>query len=384
MKGKVAVVGAGMIKFGEHYDKSYLDLIAEAYLETLKSVDKGIDRKEIQAGWLGTVLGTPSGSSLTEATALLGLPATRCESVCVTGCDAFRNAAFSVAAGVYDLVLVIGAEHLHAGALQDMPIGGGSPHEILDYGMFGAPALFGLWPTRHMHEFGTTKEQMAMIAVKNHRNGAKNPLAHFQYEIKVEDVLKSPLVCWPFNRLDCCPFTDGAAGLILCRSDLAKKYTDAPVYLAGIGLGTDTQEVFDKINFIEFYAAVQAAKQAYKMAGVEPKDIDVAEVHDCFTSTELILYEDLGFCKKGEGGKFIQEGQPEIGGKIAVNPSGGLKAKGHPWGATGVAQIYEIFKQLRGEAGKRQQPGAEIGLQNNVGAIGVSAAGVTIHTISRP
>lgn len=244
------------------------------------------------------------------------------------------------------------------------------------------PGVYALMALRHVHQYGTKREHLAMVAVKNHKNGAQNPKAHFQREITLEVALNSPMVAYPLTIFDCCPVSDGASVAILCRADLAKKYTDTPIYVAGFGAGTDRLSLFERENFTTLIASVLAARQAYKMAGIEPKDVNVAEVHDCFTIAEIIAYEDLDFCKKGEGAKLVEEGETEIGGKISVNPSGGLKAKGHPIGATGAGQIYEIVKQLRGEVEKksRQVSGAEVGLTHNVGGSGGTAV---VHILRR-
>ena len=232
-----------------------------------------------------------------------------------------------------------------------------------------------------------------MVAVKNRRNGACDPYSHYQQEITVDDVLNSPMVCWPLNLFDCCPQTDGAAATILCRADIAERFTDKPVYVAGVGMATDVPYVHEKESFTEFVATVRAAKQAYDMAGIGPREIDVAEVHDCFSITEIINYEDLGFCEKGQGGRLIEKGETAVEGRIPVNPSGGLLTKGHPLGATGIAQMAELYWQLREEAtssgglgdpqvnARRQvKIGRGYGLQHNVGGRGISNSVVTILT----
>ncbi|TAK36503.1 MAG: thiolase domain-containing protein [Chloroflexota bacterium] len=382
---KVAIVGVGMIRFGELFDKSYDQMIEEAYLAAIEGVDKGITPKEIQAGWYGTARGflhgqeALGGASLTGSIALAGIPSTRVENGCPTGADTFRNACLGVASGVYDVVLALGAEKMRDKSTTEGLLSRATQgHPIINRGET-APALFTFYAVRHMHEFGTTKEQMALVAVKNHANGALDPYAHHRAAICVEDVYKSPMVAYPFNVLDCCPQTDGAAAIILCRADLAAKYTDKPVYVAGFGLGTDYLHFHEKKTFTEFAATVSAAKQAYAMAGITPSQIDLAEVHDCFSIVELIDYEDLGFCEKGEGGKLVERGETERDGRIPVNVSGGLLSKGHPLGATGLAQLSELYWHLRNEAGERQ---VEIrrgyGLQHNVGGMGLANAAVTI------
>jgi acetyl-CoA C-acetyltransferase len=233
-----------------------------------------------------------------------------------------------------------------------------------------APNRFGQFATAHMDAFGTTRDHLAMVASKNHHNGTLNPNAYFRREISCEQVLAAPLVSWPLGLLDCCPTTDGAAAVILTRSDIAGDYSDHPIYLRGTGLATDPLISSWKKEFTSFPATSVAAESAYRMAGIGPADIDLAEVHDCFTITELITYEDLGFCEKGKAGGWIEAGGPMLGGQRPVNTSGGLKAKGHPVGATGVAQVVELWEQLRGEAGSRQVPGARLGLTHNMGGIG--------------
>lgn len=241
--------------------------------------------------------------------------------------------------------------------------------------------MFAPQATRHIFEYGTTKEHMAMVAVKNRKNGVLDPYAQFRQEITIEDVLRSPVVCEPLNLLDCCPQTDGAACALLCRADIVDKYSRKPIYVAGVGCGTDYYYAHEKTTFTSFPATIRSAKEAYKMAGIKPQDIDIAEVHDCFTITELIDYEDLGFCEKGQAKELIEKGVTERTGRIPVNVSGGLICKGHPLGATGIAQIAELYWHLREEAGQRQ---VEIrkgyGLQHNVGGRSISNSVMIILT----
>jgi acetyl-CoA C-acetyltransferase len=239
---------------------------------------------------------------------------------------------------------------------------------------FGAtfPGLYAMIATRHMYEYGTTREQLAQVAVKNHANGVLNPNAQFQREISVENVLNATMVSYPLSILDCSPVSDGAAAVILCAADKAKKYTDKPVKIIGSGQASDTLALHGRKEICTLEATVHAAKMAYKQANIQPKDIDLAEVHDCFTIAEILAIEDLGFVKKGEGGKAIDKKITTLNGEIPINTSGGLKAKGHPVGATGVAQVAEIVAQLQGEAGKRQVKDAKIGLTHNIGGSGAS------------
>jgi len=255
-----------------------------------------------------------------------------------------------------------------------------SDYPIEQFNGMTFPGLFALMATAHMHRYGTTERQMALVAVKNHRHGALNPKAHMQKEITLEQALTSRLVAWPLKLFDCSLISDGASCVILTRPDLALKFTDTPVHVLGSGQASDSIGLYEREEFTSLKAARLAAKQAYDMAGVEPDEIDAAEVHDCFTIAEIIAYEDLGFCKLGEGGKLVEEGVTALGGRLPVNTSGGLKSKGHPVGATGTAQACELFLQLTEQAGKRQVDDAVIGLAHNVGGSGATA---TVHILRR-
>lgn len=395
MRGKVAVVGAGLVKFGELFDKSYFDLIVEATNDCVKNVDKGIDlEKEIEAAWLGTCDGgascqrdVPSGAALISALPQLKyIPVSRIENACATGSDAFRNAAMSIAAGVYDTVLVVGAEKMREKHPEGFLRFVAAREQVFNRGLIAA-SYFAMYANAHRHKYGVSEEkrrsQLSKIAVKNHHNGMFCPYSHFSFEITEEQASNAPMVSYPFRLFDCCPQTDGAAVVILTRAENASKYTDSPIYLLGSGLASDVYWLPNRKDLTSALATVHAVRAAYKMARIEAKDINFAEVHDCFTFTELLDYEDLGFCKPGEGGDLIDEGEVELGGRIPVNTSGGLKAKGHPIGATGIGQICENWFQLRNEAGKRQISGAEIGLQHNLG--GPLAIGcVNILTNKKP
>jgi len=236
------------------------------------------------------------------------------------------------------------------------------------------PGLFALMATAHMHEYGTTERQMAAVAVKNHYHGSLNPKAQMQKEITLENVLTSRVVASPLKLFDCSLITDGASCIIIAKPELAQKFTDTPVHIIGSGQASDTIGLYERKTLTSLTSAKLAAKAAYEMAGVTPQDIQVAELHDCFTFVELMSYEDLGFCKPGEGGKLVESGETRLGGRLPVNTSGGLKAKGHPVGATGTAQAYEMYLQLTGQADKRQVKDARIGLTHNVGGSGATAA----------
>jgi len=381
MKDQVTVIGVGCTKFGDNFDQSYEDLVVEAAQAAF--ADAGIEPERIEAAWLGTFsphAGHGKASvSLGDALRLYGKPISRVENYCATGTDAFRHAAMAVAAGVYDVVLVVGAEKLKDRSVRGLASDGRHPYR--DDGLT-APGMFAMAANRYFHQFGGGREALARVAVKNHHNGSLNPKAHFQMRVTEEQVLKAPLVAWPFGLYDCCPTTDGAAAAILCRADLARQFRADPIRVKGIGLAvTSGRPWYDSaFDYVGFEATRAASRQAYRMAGVaDPvKEVDLAEVHDCFTWTEITNYEDLGFCGKGEGMRFIGEGRSALGGDLPVNPSGGLKSFGHPIGASGVRMIYEVATQLRGQAGPRQVPGAELGLVHNLGGPGAVACVVLL------
>jgi acetyl-CoA C-acetyltransferase len=390
MWNKVAIVGAGLIKFGELFDQSYEQMAAGALTSALASVDKGVDKSAIDAMVLATQRGTLwgqegiGGNTVPQAVGLNGVPCTRVENACPSGSDAMRIGAMMVASGVHDVVCVIGVEKMRDKSSDEGLLArAASGHPIYTRGE-SAPVLFAPFATRHMHEFGTTREMLAAVAVKNHHNGALDPYAHFQNEITIDQVLASPPVCHPLHLLDCCPQTDGAAAMILVPADRAKEFTDKPVYVGGFGIATDTPYLHEKTSFVGLPATTLAAKRAYEMAGVGPNDIDMCEVHDCFTITEILDIEDLGFCEKGKGGYLTLDGETAIGGRIPVNTSGGLLAKGHPIGASGVAAQTECWWQLRGDAGERQVDMKRgNALQHNVGGRGSGVSVVTILTTNK-
>jgi acetyl-CoA C-acetyltransferase len=368
---RVAVAGAGMTPFGEHFGLGIKDLLPMAVSEMVAHVDKGLDRAEIQAAWFGelsTTDGFPSGI-LADSCGLLDIPVTRVENACATGNDAVRNATYAVGSGMVDVALVVGADKVRESSARstfwdwaqmtrdmawDYPLG------------LIAPANFALHVARYLHESPATREHLAMVAVKNHRHAVTNPKAHLRFEITVEQALAAPMVVDPFGLYDCTPQSDGAAALLLVAEDVADRYTNRPVWVRGVGLGLDRVMHQHKKDMTTFPPTVKASRAAYAMAGIGPNDIDVAEVHDCFTGVELISYEDLGFAERFGAYKLIEAGTTTVGGAKPVNPSGGLKAKGHPPGATGVAQCVEIVEQLRGEAAN-QVDGARTGLAHNIG-----------------
>jgi acetyl-CoA C-acetyltransferase len=382
---RVAIVGGGLTEFGELFDTDLEQLAAEAYLNALANVEKGLDPDDISAGYFANVMGTlqgneiPSGATLANAIGLVGTPITRIENGCPTGSDAVRQGCLAVASGVHDVVVVVGAEKLRELPTKVSLLESGRPgHPTLMYARTAA-TLFSPAAIRHMYEFGTTREQMAGVVVKNRENGALNPMAQRQSTVTIDEVLDSTLVCTPFNILDCCPQTDGGAAVILCNAEIADRYTDNPIYVAGLGAATENLYIHEKQVQTGFMATQLAAKAAYDMAGIGPDDIDLAETHDCFSATEILNYEDLGFCEKGEGGKMIDNGETTRTGRIPVSPSGGLISKGHPIGATGVSQMVEIRKQLLGQAGAQQvEIRSGYGLQHNIGGYSSGISNVTI------
>jgi acetyl-CoA C-acetyltransferase len=298
------------------------------------------------------------------------------ENYCATGTDAFRNGCLAIASGAYDMVLVLGAEKLRDRGGRGLPRLG---HPLLAKGN-SAPGLFALAANRYMHTFGVGRDVLAKVAVKNHYNGARNEKGHLRMEITEEKVLKAPMISSPFGLFDCCPTTDGAAAAIICRADMAKHFRSDPVLLKGVGLAVTTgRPYFDPtFDYLGFRSTQMAAREAYEMAGIHPNDIDFAEVHDCFTWTEITNIEDLGFCAKGKGPELVVEGATSLKGDIPINPSGGLKSFGHPIGASGVRMIYENVRQLRGQCGERQVKDAELGLAHNVGGPGAVSCVVVL------
>lgn len=384
---RVAVVGAGLIRFGELFDQSYEQMAAGAWRACVDSVDHGLDTADVDGIFVATQRGTLwgqegiGGNTVPSALGLSGVACTRIENACPSGSDAFRVGAMAVASGVHDLVLVIGVEKMRdKSAEEGLLARAAAGHPVYTRGE-SAPVLFAPFATRHMHDYGTTREMLAAVAVKNHRNGSLDPYAHFQDEITVDQVLAAPQVCSPLGLLDCCPQTDGAAAVLLAPAERARDLTDRPVLVAGFGVATDHPYLHEKTDFVGLPATRLAAQRAYAMAGIGPGEVDCAEVHDCFTITEVLDVEDLGFCDKGKGGHLALDGETSIGGRIPVNTSGGLLAKGHPIGATGVAQLVELWWQLREQAGPRQVDlRTGYALQHNVGGRGSGVSVVNILT----
>jgi len=378
---KVAVIGTGLTRFGELWDYSFTDLFIEAGKNAIE--EAGIAGEDIGALYVGNMSGgrfieqEHIAALIADHVGLTPVPAVRVEAACASGGLALRQGIMAIESGMHDLVVVGGIEKMTDISTEKVTqtlITAADQEWEAGIGMT-FPGLYAMMARKHMHDFGTTREQLAMVSVKNHANAKLNPHAHFQFEVTLEQVLSSPLVADPLRLLDCSPISDGAACIILASEKAAKKFKkkDDIVYITGSGHATSSIALHDRKNIAVVDASIIAAKRAYKMAKKEPKDIDIAEVHDAFTIGEILAVEALGFCEIGEGGKLTESGETAIDGKIPVNTSGGLKAKGHPVGATGVAQAVEITAQLLKKAGKRQVKKAEAGLTHNVGGSGGTA-----------
>ena len=375
---KVAIIGVGSSRFGERNDVTLQELAFEAVKEALD--DAGVTQKEIGLSVVGSV-GTRSYELLpavpiNEYVGLNGKGPIRVEAACATGSAAVYAAYASVACGQVDVAIAIGAEKMkEVDTSTSLAVGGRGGNYLWEFHLFGTtfPAYYALYARAHMKEYGTKEENMAKVAVKAHKYGAMNPKAHFRRPITIEDVLRSPVVASPLKLLDCCPISDGASAVVLAAEDKINHalHIETPIWVEAMGFSSDTANMTRRANYIGLDATVSASEMAYNLARVKPKDVDLATVHDCFTIAEIMAYEDLGFCTKGEGGRFVDEGQTEIGGKIPINVDGGLKAKGHPLGATGCSMIYELTRQLREQAGNRQVPLKNyVALAHNVGGTG--------------
>lgn len=375
---RVAVIGVGITKFGEQWENSFSNIFVEAGAKAIK--DAGIDGRDIDAIFVGNMSGgrfidqEHISALIADHAGLNPIPSTRVEAACASGGLALRHGAMAILSGMHDIVVAGGVEKmtdiLTERTTQTLATAADQEWEAFLGMTF--PGLYALIARRHMYEYGTTREQLARVSVKNHSNAKHNPNAQFHVDITVEDVLNSTMVADPLRLLDCSPITDGAACVILASEEKAREFTDSPVYLTGSGQASSTISLHDRERITVIDSTINASKEAYKRAKKNPEDVGVAEVHDAFTIGEILAIEGLGFVDIGEGGRATEEGLTEIGGRIPVNTSGGLKAKGHPVGATGIAQAVEIVLQLRGEAGKRQVD-ADLGLTHNVGGSGGTA-----------
>jgi acetyl-CoA C-acetyltransferase len=382
-KPLVSIVTAGLSKFGKHEGLYARELFAEAVKEAFDRCPLLEPKRDIKAMFVGH-MGEAyehqghTGAATADWAGLLNIPATRTEAACASSGAALRSGIYAVLSGLADVVMVGGVEKMTHRTTAEVTeyLAMASDYPFEQWHGITFPGLYALMATAHMHRYCTTEAQMAEVAVKNHHHGTLNPKAHMQKEITVETALNSRPVATPLKLYDCSLITDGASCLILTKPELASKFTDQPVHITGTGQASDTIGLYERESLTSLQAAKLAAKTAYKMAQVTPDDIDVAEVHDCFTIAEIIAYEDLDFCPTGKGGKLIESGETRLGRRLPVNTSGGLKAKGHPVGATGTAQAYEIYLQLTGQADKRQVQGAQVGLTHNVGGSGATA---TVH-----
>ena len=407
-KGKlargVAIVGAGMSRFGMFKDKNSKDLFLEAFREMIESVDKGMDVNDIEALYLGNfsndyfVHQAHWGPIISDLIGLAPRPATRTEGACAASALAFREGVFAIASGMYDVVLVGGLEEMSKKTTEEVAEGlalATIPYE----GKVGFtfPGVFGAIATAYFERYGANREHLMDVTIKSHNNAPLNPKAQFPYTIKdimnmkkerakkkgldiprwedekdfLRDPKANPPVAWPMHLYDCCPISDGAACMVLVAEDIAKNFTDDPIYVVGIGQGSG-RGLHACDDLTSFEATKNAAKEAYSMSGLSPKDIQFSEVHDCFSIAEIIHMEDLGFFPPGQGYKAVEEGLTRLDGSMPINTSGGLKCKGHPVGATGIAQLYEVWVQLRGKAGKRQIPNPDlrVGAAHNLGGTG--------------
>ncbi|MCW4015162.1 MAG: thiolase domain-containing protein [Candidatus Bathyarchaeota archaeon] len=373
------MIGVGHSRFGDRSDVNLSELSFEAINPALQSAD--LTAKEIPYMSLGS-MGVWSEEPLpavviAEYCGLTGAGLVRCEAACASGSAAAFNAYSAVRSGQMDTALVVGAEKMRQ---IDMPtvmeMIGRAGYYMWEFENFGMtfPAYYAIHAVQHMEKYGTTEEDLALVAVKSHKYGAMNPRAHLQHEITVEKALASSMVAWPLKLYDCCPITDGAAAVVLASEAKVKELgVEDPVWIEAIGVSSDTANISKRETYVGLEASVKASKMAYNIAGILPKDVDVANVHDCFTIAEIMAYEDLGFCKKGKGAKMVREGETEVGGRIPVNVDGGLKAKGHPIGTTGVSMLAELTKQLREEVKpkSRQAPMKNyVALAHNTGGTG--------------
>jgi len=385
---KVAAVGVGMTKFSGKQDKTAVELFAEAAIDAIN--ESNLKPKDIQALFMGNALSDfAEGQAQPQAfvadyIGAYNVPANKYENACASSSAAFRDAFMWVASGFYDIVLVGGAE---TAAKMGTPLATRTfamasdsryeyPAGITFPGVFAL--LAHLYARKYDVPLEKLKRQMAQITVNSHYYGARNPKAQFQKEITIDDVLSSFMVCQPLQLYDCCPFSDGGSAIVLASEEKAKKLTNKPVYVAGVGQASAGNLLSQKEYLPRLRSRELAAAQSYKMAGLSPRDIDVIELHDCFSIATIIALEGLGLFELGKSGEAVEKGETRIGGKLPVNPSGGLKAKGHPIGATGTAQVYEIVRQLRGECGERQVEGAKVGMTDTLGGDGGTLCNVIL------
>lgn len=371
---EVAIIGVGITKFGELWDQSIRDMFAEAALKAMENAKV----EKIDALYVGAMSSglyayqEHLGSLMADYIGQIGVPAVRIESACSSGGQAVRMAFLDVASGMHDIVLVGGVEKMWDVEDGTFVLATASDQEYEAYNGVTFPGLYAMIARAYMERYGLTREELAQVPIKNHKHAVHNPNAQYPFEIDLKTVLNSSMVADPLRLMDCSPITDGAACLILCPVDRAREFTDKYVKIRGVGAASGPIALHDHKDLTRLEAVYLAGQRAYQMAGVTPNDIDFVEVHDCFSIAEIVVAEELGFFEYGKGGKAIAEGQATYGGKIVINPSGGLKAKGHPVGATGVAQLVEAYYQLTNQAGKRQVQNARLGMTQNMGGSGGS------------
>jgi len=369
-----------MIPFGKFPEKNIEELAVPAVLEAVD--DAGVPPERIQVAYCGNVYaGNCPGQRVLREAGMSGMEVVNVSNACSSGSTAVRGVWNLIAFGVYDIGLAIGVEQMSRHVSGAIPL----DENDLETGQgLNMPALYAMRARRHMDRYGTTPEQLALVSVKNHEHSVHNPRAQYRKTFTVEEVLESAMICDPLTLYQCCPTGDGAAAAVICAREIADRFSDRPVTIAASALlsGRTNSEPRE---FSGSELTVRTARQAYEMAGIGPRDLDVLEVHDAFTIGEITHYENLGLCEPGEGGRFVEEGHTRIGGKVPVNPSGGLLSKGHPLGATGVAQMAELVWQLRGEAGPRQVTGAKVGLAHCMGGGigGVEGAACAVHILKR-
>ncbi len=381
----VAVIGVGMNKWGELWELSHRDIWTSAALDAIE--DAGVDH--VDAMYVGCMSGglfvgqEHLGAMLADQLGMGPIPGTRVESACASGGLALRQAYLAVASGAHDIVLASGVEKMTDvdGAAATYALSTAADQEYECFHGLTFPGLYAMMARAHMERYGTTIEQLAHVASKNHANGAKNPNAQFPMKVTPEQVLASPMVADPLRLLDCSPITDGAAAVVLVPLEMARKLSDGPIVrIAASAHATDTMALADRAEISAIESTARAAEQAYKAAGIGPDDLSFCEVHDCFTIAEVMVIEALGLVEKGQGGQAAASGLTALDGKRPVNPSGGLKSKGHPVGATGIAQVCEVAEQFRGGAGERQLDDPHWALTQNMGGTGASSV---IHIFER-
>ncbi len=372
------IVSGAQTKFGVLEGISLREMFAEAVQKA--TVDAGIPKEDIQAAFIGTFIPEMlvhqghTAPLLLDFAGMKGIPATRHEAACASGATALRAGIMAIESGLYDTVLVAGAEKMTSVSTNRATeaLAAAADDDFESSVGLTFPGVFAIAAVAHMHKYGTTEEDMARVAVKAHRNSAKNPLAQFQKEITLEKAMTPRYISWPLKLFDCSPISDGAAAIVLTSNEKAKQYTDLPVKIIGTGQASASMNLCDRQNLTSFESSVLASKRAYKMAGLTARDMDFAVVHDCFTIAELIASEDIGFFKPGEAAKAVRDGITEMDGDKPINPMGGLKGVGHPVGATGVKQAVVVYRELIGDAGANQIPRHNVGMQHNFGGTGAT------------